>query len=143
MEKLVTSENRIETLKHRARRCCCKFCGGSLHLKQMVFNEFDQARVELYCESCEQIEYGVEPEIYRSAVNFVDHLGFNHYPDLDQNDRTRRMNIAKVCEIMAWGYKSTGLLTTEGFQVPVASEDRAQEQCLIVTEDELDAETEA
>lgn len=137
------ADNRVEILKRRAKRCQCKYCGGKLSLKRLVFNEFDEARVELYCESCEQIEYGVEPEIYQSAANFVDNLEFNHYPDLNQNNRTRRMNIAKVCEIMAWGFKNSSLLTEDGFTVSVACTDHTLDQCLILTEDELAAETEA
>ena len=134
------SENRVETLKKRAKRCCCKYCGGKLSLKRLNFNEFEQARIELYCDACGQIEYGIEPEIYQSAENFVDHLEFNHYPEMDQNVRTRRMNIAKVCEIMAWGFKNTSLLTEDGFTVPVTCEDDSLNQCLVITEDELVAE---
>ncbi len=96
----------------------------------------------MYCNACEQIEYGVEPEIYQSAENFVDNLEFNHYPDIDQNARTRRMNIAKVCEIMAWGFKNTSLLTEEGFTAPVVCADHSLDHCLIITEDELATETE-
>lgn len=108
MNQLYCSENRVETLKQRAKRCRCKFCGGKLSVKRISLSEFEDARIELYCDTCQQIEYGVEPEIYQSAENFVDNLEFNHYPDLDQNPRTRRMNIAKVCEVMAWGFKNTG-----------------------------------
>lgn len=135
------ADNRIETLKRRSKRCCCKFCGGKLSLKQLIFNEFDQARVELYCDHCQQIEYGVEPEIYQSATNFVDTLGFNYYPELNQNDRTRRMNIAKACEIIAWGFKTNGFLTAEGFTYPVQQTARSQSQCLVLTEDDLSKET--
>ena len=142
-EQSFCSENRVEILKQRAKRCRCKYCGGKLSLKRIVFNEFDEARIELYCDACEQIEFGVEPEIYQSAENFVDNLNFNHYPDLDQNIRTRRMNVAKVCEIMAWGFKNTGLLKEDGFTVPVVCENHTLEHCLILTEDDLAEETEA
>lgn len=135
--------NRVEMLKRRAKRCRCKYCGGKLSVKRISFTEFEDARIELYCNACEQIEYGVEPEIYQSAENFVDNLEFNHYPDIDQNTRTRRMNIAKVCEIMAWGFKNTGLLTEEGFTAPVVCADHSLDHCLVITEDELAAETEA
>ena len=41
---------------------------------------------------------------------------------LDDNEKTRRMNIAKVCEIMAWGDKNIGILSEEGYSVPVKLE---------------------
>lgn len=143
MNELYCSESRIETLKARAKRCCCKYCGGKLTLKRIIFSDFEDARVEIYCDSCERIDYGIEPEIYQSAQNFVDQLEFNYFPDLTPNARTRRMNVAKVCEIMAWGYQNTGLLDEHGFTVPLSCEGQPLSQCLILTEDELPPETEA
>ena len=140
MEDLYASINRVDTLKQRAGRCCCKYCGGPLSLKRLIFSDFTDARVEIYCEHCERIEYGVEPEIYKSARNFVDNLGFNYYTDMDQNAQTRRMNIAKVAEIMAWGYRNTGLLNDDGFTVPLSYKDTMMEQCLVITDDMLRAE---
>lgn len=140
MEDLYASIDRVDTLKQRAGRCCCKYCGGTLSLKRLIFSDFTDARVEIYCEHCERIEYGVEPEIYKSARNFVDNLGFNYYTDMDQNAQTRRMNIAKVAEIMAWGYRNTGLLNDDGFTVPLSYKDTMMEQCLVITDDMLRAE---
>ena len=140
MEDLYASINRVDTLKQRAGRCCCKYCGGPLSLKRLIFSDFTDARVEIYCEHCERIEYGVEPEIYKSARNLVDNLGFNYYTDMDQNAQTRRMNIAKVAEIMAWGYRNTGLLNDDGFTVPLSYKDTMMEQCLVITDDMLRAE---
>lgn len=140
MEDLYASIDRVDTLQQRAGRCCCKYCGGPLSLKRLIFSDFTDARVEIYCEHCERIEYGVEPEIYKSARNFVDNLGFNYYTDMDQNAQTRRMNIAKVAEIMAWGYRNTGLLNDDGFTVPLSYKDTMMEQCLVITDDMLRAE---
>ena len=143
MNQLYCSEDRVETLKRRSKRCCCKYCGGPLSLKRITFNDFEDARIEIYCDSCDRIEYGIEPEIYRSAQNFVDNLDFNFYTDMEQNARTRRMSVAKICEIMAWGFKNTGLLKEDGFTVPVVCENHTLEHCLILTEDDLAEETEA
>lgn len=52
------------------------------------------------------------------------------------------MNIAKVTEIIAWGYKSAGLLNEDGFKIPLHCADHTLEQCLVITEKELLAETE-
>lgn len=111
--------SRLELLKARAKRCVCKYCGGSLELRRITFSDYGEARSELYCSHCGRIEFGTEPEIYASATYFVDHFDFNHYPGLDDNEKTRRMNIAKVCDIMAWNDRNLGLLSEDGYQVPV------------------------
>ena len=98
-------KSRLEIMKARAKRCVCKYCGGKLELRRIAFSDYGEARSELYCPVCQRIEFGTEPEIYQGATYFVDNLEFNHYPGLDDNEKTRRMNIAKVCEIMAWGDK--------------------------------------
>ena len=41
---------------------------------------------------------------------------------MDDNEKTRRMNVAKICEIMAWGDKNIGILSEEGYSVPVKLE---------------------
>lgn len=142
MNALYCSENRVETLKARAKRCRCKYCGGKLTLKRIIFSDFEDARIEIYCDSCERIDYGIEPELYQSAQNFVDQLEFNYFPDLAPNARTRRMNVAKVCEIMAWCCKNMGFLDEHGFTVSPNCVDLPFSQCLILTEDELPPETE-
>lgn len=114
-----TTTGRLEVLKNRLHRCVCRYCGGSLELRRIAFSDYGEARSELYCPQCQRIEFGTEPEIYQSAAYFVDQFGFNHYPGLDENEKTRRMNIAKVCDIMAWGDKNIGLLTDKGYTVPV------------------------
>ena len=59
--------------------------------------------------------------IYQNARYFVEELGFQCYPELDDNDQTREMTVAKVCEIMMWGDQRLGLLDENGFKVPVTS----------------------
>lgn len=115
----INHNSRVQELKDRTKRCCCKYCGGGLEVKRIMYSEFEDARIEIFCKNCERIEYGVETEIYQSAEFFVDEMEFNHYPDLDDNQRRRQMNIAKVCEIMAWENRNMGFLTGEGFAVPV------------------------
>lgn len=91
-----------------------------MEIKLIVFGKFEDAGAEIFCSNCNRIEYGTEPEIYQSAKFFVDDTKFNCYPDLDDNARTRRMNIAKICDIMAWGGNDRGILTGDGFTtVPI------------------------
>lgn len=137
MDELYANENRIESLKRRTRRCVCKYCGGPLSIKRITFSDFEEARVEIFCEACDRIEYGVEPEIYRGAQNFIDAVEFQYYPDLEDNARTRRMNVAKICEIMAWGYRNAGLLDAEGFTFPLPDGNGTMDGTLILTDEEL------
>lgn len=106
MEYKHNTEARTNMLKERARRCVCKYCGSPLKLHRIIFSEHEEARIEIFCSHCERIEYGVEPEVYASAKYFVDELKFNHYPDLDESETTRQMNIAKICEISNWVLKT-------------------------------------
>lgn len=130
--------SRIETLKERTKRCVCKYCGEPLRLRRIIFSDFEEARVEIFCDNCDMIEYGVEPEIYRNAKYFVEVLGFNCYPYFDENERTKRMNIAKVCEIMTWGDKNLGILSDDGFQVPIKIDHSMIGEMLFLTDQELD-----
>jgi len=140
MSELYLAQNRIETLKSRKNRCVCKFCGGKLELKRILFHDIQDARVELYCETCDRIEYGVEPEIYRSACNFVDNLEVDFYEDLDDNVKKYQMNIARVCEIMAWGFRNTGILNADGFTVDLNMESGAWEECMVLESDQVPSE---
>lgn len=131
------AEARIEMLKRRAKRCVCKYCGQHLSLKRISFSEIEEARVEIFCPVCNRLEFGVEPEIYQSALYFVEEMGFNYYADMVQSEKTKRMNIAKVCEIMAWENKSLGILSREGFAMPLTVNTAIVGECVILTDDDL------
>lgn len=137
-KKEYTIQNRTQMLKERKKRCCCKFCGGELSLKRIIFNQFEEAKVELYCTHCDRIEFGVEPEIYRSAEKFVDQLEVNFYGDMDENELNRQMNIARVCEIMAWGYKDLGIVNRDGFTIELDTDSRNWSECLVVYDEDLE-----
>lgn len=134
------SEKRQAVLKSRSERCVCKFCGNPIRLKQIMFSDFKDARVELYCEHCERIEYGIEPEIYRNARYFAEAMEFNLYTELDDNERTKQMTIAKICEIMAWGDKHLGFLSETGFVVPPRVNRAESGEYVIYTEADLEAD---
>ena len=135
-QDLYASETRIAMLQRRTARCRCKYCGGPLTVKRISFSDFEAARLEIYCDACGRIEYGVEPEIYHSAESFVDAVDFQYYPDFEDNALRRRMNIAKICDILAWGFRHTGLLTENGFTIPLAA-NAALDDTLLLTEDAL------
>jgi len=114
---------RLEILQKRKMHCCCKYCGHELEIRRMVFSEDDNARVELYCPSCEKIEFGVEKEIYAAAEYFVEELEFQCYFDIPNPLLQKQMNIAKAAEIMAWGFQTLGYLDENGFNTPVKTPD--------------------
>ena len=106
---------RLMSLRTRAARCVCRYCGSPLSLRKITYAAYDEAKIEVFCEHCSRIEYGTEPELYQIAAYFVDEMTYDHYPNLDESVRKRRMNIAMICDILGWGFKNTGLLSSEGF----------------------------
>jgi len=140
MNFLYSSDDRIEMLKKRTRRCVCKYCGGSLTLRRIIFHDIEDVRVEIFCASCDRIEFGVELEIYHSARNFVENIGFHYYTGMDQNEKTQQMDIAKVCDILSWGCKNMGILKQDGFQVPLQLEKNNWAECLVLSSEDIPLE---
>ncbi len=132
------SQKRMEMLKTRTKRCVCKYCGGRLKLRRIIFSNFEDSRIEIFCRDCDRIEFGVEPEIYASAKYFVENSRFNCYPDLDDNEKTKQMTIAKVCEIMAWENQNIGILEGSGFTIPLKINAGFVGECVTLTEEDLD-----
>ena len=69
---------------------------------------------------------------------FLDELDFDHYKGLDRNEKTRKMNIAKVSDIMTWCVKNLGLLDSGGFTVPLQMAENLLGQALLLGDDDLD-----
>ena len=113
------NSRRVKELTGRVERCCCRYCGSPLEIKRITFNNFEDARIEIFCTNCERIEYGTEPEIYQSAKYFVEHYDFNWYTYLDENAQTKQMTIAKICDILSLQNKFLGFMDQDGFKVPV------------------------
>ena len=132
------SEKRIKMLKKRTKRCRCKYCGGKLKLRRIIFSDYEDARIEIFCADCDRIEFGVEPEIYSSAKFFVENSGFNCYPDLDDSERTKQMVIAKVCEIMAWHDQNLGIMNENGFTTKLNMNQSFVGECITLSEDDLE-----
>lgn len=130
-------QNRTDMLRARSNRCVCKFCGGNLRLRRILFSDLDEARIELFCSDCDRIELGVEPEIRTAAKLFVEQSGFNCFPDLEVNETTKQMNISKVSEIISWGMQHTGMLDENGFSYPVDSNTDYIEDSITVTDDDI------
>jgi len=137
MDLSYQSKSRLEMLQKRVKRCVCKYCGQKLHLRRIVFSEFENARIEIFCEHCGRIEFGVEAEIYQSAKYFVDEFDFNLYTDLDRNEQTRQMNVAKICEIMTWGNRNLGILDQNGFLVPIVGNRNILAECAVLGDEDL------
>lgn len=136
------SQKRFEMLKKRTKRCVCKYCGGRLKLRRIIFSEFEDARVEIFCSECNRIEFGVEKEIYQSAKFFVTNSKFNLYPDLDESVQTRQMTVSKICEIMAWENQNLGWLDADGFTVPLSMNENFLGECITLTDEDLQEDDE-
>ena len=137
------NEKRLDMLKKRVQRCVCKSCGGQLSLRQLDYNEFEDARIELFCEHCDRLEFGIEPELYTSAQYYVDEYRVNLYPDLGDNQMTRRMSISYVADIMNWAMQHMGYLTKDGFTVVPDMEGKILRECIVLNDqmvDELEKE---
>ena len=109
------TDTRLSELSGRAHRCFCKYCGGPLELRKIFFGDIETARTEIFCQKCDRIEYGVEPEIYSIAQYFVKEFKFNYFPYLEPDEQTFRLNVARVCEIITWYSQSIGILDSTGF----------------------------
>lgn len=129
---------RVERLKKRAKHCCCRYCGGDLHVRQLLFSSQREPRIELYCDQCKKVEFGVEKEAYAAAKAMVEATDFNHFPDLVEGEERKQMNIAKVANITSWQMRYLGLTDETGFVVPVKLNEYSMEQCSAVDEDELE-----
>lgn len=109
----------LETLKTRAERCVCKYCGSPLKVERIMYHNCEAARSELFCPKCDRIEFGVEREVYLAAQYYIDTFHLNLYQGLEDNEQRRRMNIAKIADIMDWQNNKLGISDTNGFCVPL------------------------
>ncbi len=128
---------RTKMLQKRSERCICKYCGGELEVRSIVFNDIVDARTELYCEHCDRIEFGVEKEVYQNAKYFVEEMDYNCFPDLDNTETTRQMSVAKVCDIMNWIITHLGFVNEDGFCVPVNSDRYMLGKNILLTDEDL------
>ena len=112
-------EVRINEMRKRASRCVCRYCGNPLTLRKLTYAAYDEAKIEIYCEHCDRIEYGTEPEIYKIAKYYVNKMGFDHYLYMDESVRKNQMNISMICSILEWGYKSIEILEKDGFNIEI------------------------
>lgn len=137
------NNKRVQELTGRVERCCCRYCGSPLEIKRISFNNFEDARIEIFCTKCDRIEYGTEPEIYQCAKYFVEHYDFNWYTYLDENAQTRQMTIAKICDILAWQNQLLGFMDKDGFVAPVHIDKEIFSENIIFDDAMLDALAEA
>lgn len=115
LNRAKNENDRIKKLSVRSSHCVCKFCGNKLSLRKVTYAAYDEAKIDIYCETCQRMENGTEPLIYNMAAYFVDDMLFDYYPDLDDSESKRRMNIAVVCDILSWGLKNLNIIDDSGF----------------------------
>lgn len=128
---------RMRKMQKRAGRCICKYCGNELALRKITYAAYDEAKIEVYCDNCGRIEYGTEPLIYKMAEYYIDEIKFDYYPQLDESENKRRMNIALISEIIGWGFKNAGLINEDGFNVDLSVDAEVVGEVSIFAADEL------
>lgn len=101
-------------MRKRCERCVCKMCGSSLEIRVIIYNKFGGEGMEMYCPNCKRIEYGTEPEIYQLAKEFVENVEFDYFPEMEEGMRNFQLNIAKVCEMLAWSLRKMEMLDEFG-----------------------------
>lgn len=128
---------RIEKLKKRAKRCVCKYCGKPLTLRKVTYAAYDEAKIDIHCQNCDRIEYGVEPEVYLLSKYFVEQMRYDHYPYLDETPQKRQMNISVINDIVSWAFQHADLINEEGLTIPLQIDDDTLGEIISTTADEL------
>ena len=134
-EKNAKKENkRVAMLNERVKRCVCKSCGGPLSLRMLDFNEFENTRIDIFCDNCDRLEFGIEPEIYRAALYYTEEYELNLYPDMGNTALSKKATVAKTADIMNWVLKSLGYLGKDGFIVHPNTSRVINGECLDLTD---------
>ncbi len=129
---------RVEHLKERAKDCCCSYCGGDLAVRRILYQTTAEYRIELYCDNCEKIEYGVPRALYDSAKAAIERLGFNYYPETEEGVTRNQMNIAKLSTLTAWQLRYLGMIDDERLKDAAEGSTQSMDTSTIVSEDDLD-----
>ena len=129
---------RVEHLKVRAKDCCCSYCGGDLAVRRILYQTTAEYRIELYCDNCEKIEYGVPRALYDSAKAAIERLGFNYYPETEEGVTRNQMNIAKLSTLTAWQLRYLGMIDDERLKDAAEGSTQSMDANTIVSEDDLD-----
>ncbi len=139
-EKKHKESERLNELKIRTKKCCCRYCGGELKLRRILYGNVKEGRVEIFCSDCDRIEYGVPKELYHIAKYFEDEFQLNLYPENDVSVKTYQMNVAKLCDVMAWCCKNLGILEYDGFKVPIDISQSILGEEVVLYDEDLDEE---
>lgn len=129
---------RVEHLKERAKDCCCSYCGSDLAVRRILYQTTAEYRIELYCDNCEKIEYGVPRALYDSAKAAIERLGFNYYPETEEGVTRNQMNIAKLSTLTAWQLRYLGMIDDERLKDVAEGSTQSMDTNTIVSEDDLD-----
>lgn len=111
-------------------------------MRRILYGNVKEGRVEIFCSDCDRIEYGVPKELYYIAKYFEDEFQLNLYPENDDSVKTYQMNIAKLCDIMAWCCKNLGILEYDGFKVPIDISQNILGEEVVLYDEDLDENVE-
>ena len=78
----------------------CSGCGGEL-VYQNIPEAHMETRVERICPKCSRIEYGVSPDIYKMAIEYLERHSF-HYWSPDSSPDATEANRRELAGIISW-----------------------------------------
>lgn len=93
--------------------------------------------MELFCNQCDRMEFGIEPEIYQSAVYFVDEFRVNYFPDFSDVSMVKKLNVSAISNIISWAMLNLGYLEKDGFIAPPQMNQQMFKRCLVLDDDSM------
>lgn len=137
MSEIDLLNEHVAGLRMRAGRCVCRYCGGTLELREIVYSNCETARTQMYCQKCGRMEYGCEPEVYAASVAYQEKTRFDSYKDMADSELKTEMNRAQLCDFLTWSLEALGLLDDDGFTVDVNVDKARLTGIMTWTPDEL------
>ncbi len=73
----------LSFLRERAKRCCCKYCGGILEVRKLTYSNCDMAGWNCFWQPLWTDRIWNRKRDFQRAGYFVEETGFDYYPDLN------------------------------------------------------------
>ena len=127
----------LDTMRSRARRCVCSYCGGQLELREIVYSNCETARTEIFCSECGRMDWGCEPEVYSIAESYLRRNRFDSNKDMAASLLKDEMNRAELTKFLTWSLETLGVVGEDGFACNIELDQTAITSMLSWSRDEL------
>lgn len=128
---------RTKMLQKRSERCICKYCGGELEVRSIVFNDI----VEQERNFIVSIVIGLNLGQKKKFIKMRNILWKKWITIVSQIQTIQKqlgqMSVAKVCDIMNWIITHLGFVNEDGFCVPVNSDRYMLGKNILLTDEDL------